>query len=364
MTKERRTITLDWLTFSITDDMSIYLFIKDVLGLKVDNFEFLDGGIARSYRYSSLAKSDMIQIYYSTIEGIEAGFNKGLTLNLSGQGCRQFEMLQWYLNTDWSWYDLFKSLSLYTTKCTRMDLAQDCINSIYTPQYLLQKIYEKTFLYNGTIRRTNKVNAKTGDDDHFSVYIGAKPQQLNVYDKKGERLSKGELYDVENWTRWELRLGQEKADMAFRELLEGRTVADLYTAILNAHYRFVRRTGDTNRSRRPNAKWWDNFLNTSEKVSLLVQKTKPTLEKKEAWIFNGGASKAELSLWLRDLMVYDKDKAQQMIYSRILAQKDKMTDTDFISIAQSIIETDNYNNNYKHHNMTIHDLKTKLKMLN
>lgn len=364
LSNEQRTITLDWLTFSIKDDISVHYFIQNALHLNTSNFEFSDGGVARSYHYSSIAKADTIQIYYSTTEAIEKGFNRGLTFNLSGQACRQFEMLNWYRQSDWSWYDLFQALAVYDVRCTRIDIAQDCINSNYTPQLLLQKIYEKTFVYNGTIKRINKVDAKSGKDDHFSVYIGTKLQQLNVYDKKGERLANGEIYDVDNWTRWELRLGQDKADFAFNELLNGCAVADLYNAILNAHYRFVKRTGDSNRSRRQNAKWWNHFLDTTESIKLLTEKTKPTLQKKENWLYFGGPNKAELSLWLRDLMVYGEEKARQQIYGRILAQKEKMTDTDFIAVAQSIIETDNYNNKHDHQDMTISDLKSRLKRLN
>lgn len=336
---EQRFMAIDWLTASIPIEMDVEECITEVLQLDYRDFSFEDGGIARSYRYERTAKFGDIAVYYSTPEGIENGFNKGLAVNISGQGCRQYEMYKWQDDSYWTWYDTIGNINHYQANFTRIDMAMDVINSIYTWQFVLKKIYEKTLVYRGTVMRQNKINSRTGEDYHASIYIGDKPQQLNIYDKKGERFDRAKIeYDVENWTRWELRLSGDKAKIAVEEILGGRKLSDLFCGILKAHYRFVTLTGDKNRSRRSNAQWWERFLLEAQETPLYLQKDKPTLKRKENWLEKHGPDKAELMLYLKDFFVYGADKSLDRLLKRLQIQKLNMTDRDIQMIVQGIVE--------------------------
>ena len=336
----RQYVTIDWLTASFHDiDCDITEFIVEVLNMDYRDFIFQEGGIGRSYHYGNTARFDNVHIYYSTQKDIEDGLNSGFALNINGQGCRQYEIYCWNDRQSWTWYDLLIDLKKLCANFTRLDTALDLINSKYTWQFLLEKIYQKTLVYRGSVVRINKINSRTGEDYNASIYIGSKPQQLNIYDKKGERLDKaGEEYDVNSWTRWELRLSSDKAHMAVLELCEGRALADLFCGVLAAHYRFVTRTGDKNRSRRDNARWWNDFLNGAKETKLLIEREKPTLKKKENWLENHGPEKAELMLYMRDFFVYGSDAALDKLIKRVQHQCLNISDQDIQMILQGVLE--------------------------
>ncbi|MBO0468432.1 replication initiation factor domain-containing protein [Enterococcus plantarum] len=337
---ELRYITIDWLTLSFNvEDFEVMDVIREYLHLDPFDFEFKPLGIGASYRYGNTASFNDIQVFYSTHLDIQNGYNKGFTIHISGQGCRQYEMLRWTNNELWTWYDTIKELESLGGKCTHIDIAHDFVNSKYTWQFLLKKIYSKTLVYRGKVVRYNKINTRTGEDYHASIYIGDKPQQLNIYDKKGERFDKaGEEYEVDNWTRWELRLGSDKAHMAFLELVNGRHLADLFAGILGAHYKFVTLTGDQNRSRRDLGRWWVEFIGGARLTNLYVAKDKPTLKKKENWLEKHGPDKAELMLYVRDLFVYGADAALDTLLQRLQIQSKNFTAADVQTLLQGIIE--------------------------
>lgn len=332
-------ITIDWLTASFHIDYDIHEFIVELLQMDYRDFVFEEGGPGRSYHYGNTAKFEHIHVYYSTNKNVEDGLNAGFAINLGGQACRQYENYRWADRDSWSWYDTIHDLLKLGANFTRCDIALDFINSQYTWQFVLKKIYEKTLIYRGNVQRRNKINTKTGEDYHASVYIGDKPQQLNIYDKKGERFDRaGQEFDVENWTRWELRLFSDKAHMAILELANGRALGDLFCGILAAHYRFVTLTGDKNRSRRENARWWTKFLNGAKETKLYVEKDAPTLKRKENWLENHGPEKAELMLYMRDFFVYGSDAALEKLLTRIQMQTLNICDHDIQLILQGILE--------------------------
>lgn len=337
---EMRFIAIDHLTVSFPDnDFEVMDVITEYLHLNSFDFEFKPLGLGASYHYGNTATFNDIKIFYSTRLDVENGFNTGFTIHISGQGCRQYEQLRWSNNELWTWYDTIKELQKSGGKCTNIHIAHDFVNSKYTWQFLLRKIYACTLVYRGKVYRYNKIDTKKGVDYNASIYIGDKPQQLNIYDKKGERFDKaGENYEVENWTRWELRLGSDKANMAFLELVNGRGLADLFAGILGAHYKFVTLTGDKNRSRRDLARWWVSFIGGAKLTKLYVDKDKPTLKNKENWLGNHGADKAELMLYIRDLFVYGADAALDTLIKRIQIQSKNFTAADIQVLLQGIIE--------------------------
>lgn len=336
--QSKRYITIDWLTASFNINLDVHDFIGEILFMDYHDFEFEVGGLARSYRYGNTAKFGDIHIYYSNNLDVENGLNAGFTINFRGQGCRQFESYRWS-DGSWCWYDTIKTFLLNDCKFTRLDIALDLINTKYTWQFLLEKIYQKTLIFRGDVRRHNKINTKTGEDYHASIYIGSKPQQLNVYDKKGERFDRaGQEFDVENWIRWELRLSGEKAHLACIELENGRSLSDLFCGVLRAHYRFVTRTGDKNLSRRNDARWWLEFLGNAVETKLYVDKDKPTLKKKENWLEKHGPDKSELMLYLKDYFVYGSAKAFDKLTKRIQRQSYNLTVDDLSMILQGVYE--------------------------
>lgn len=337
---ELRYITIDWLTLSFNvEDFDAMDVIRDYLHLNPYDFEFKPLGKGASYHYGNTAAFNNIEVFYSTHLDVQNGYNKGFTIHISGQGCRQYEMLRWAENEHWTWYNTIQELKELGGKCTHIDIAHDFVNSKYTWQFVLRKIYACTLIYRGNVYRYNKIDTKKGVDYHASIYIGDKPQQLNIYDKKGERFDKaGENFEVENWTRWELRLGGDKAHLAFLELCEGRHIADLFAGILAAHYKFVTLTGDKNRSRRDLARWWVAFLGGAKLTKLYVKKDKPTLKKKENWLEKHGPDKAELMLYMRDFFVYGAENALDTLIQRIQIQSKNFTAADIQVLLQGIIE--------------------------
>ncbi len=103
----------------------------------------------------------------------------------------------------------------------------------------------------------------------LTVQFGSKKSEmlLRIYDKAQER---GGL-DY-HWVRAELQLNRQRAAGFIAELLNGKSVGELYAGVLRNYLRFIH-LDHSRRERCSVVGWWDNFLDGAEAVKIYSAKT-------------------------------------------------------------------------------------------
>src|SRR5699024_2164021 len=126
-------------------------------------------------------------------------------------------------------------------KFTRLDLALDIFDNSIPSVQVLQDYVKRGQLSTKSHKfiEINSGRVLDGKLTGFTLYIGAPPQILRIYDKKQERMDNtGEVVDVENWTRWELELTSKKAMQVALYISNGKPLNKIIKGILSAHYSF------------------------------------------------------------------------------------------------------------------------------
>ncbi|WP_324628413.1 replication initiation factor domain-containing protein, partial [Bacillus paranthracis] len=175
--------------------------ISDVLRLKIDDF-FVAGG-KNGYRESLQCGS--ISIYYDGREDM------GIHLEMKGRGCREYESYG-----QRTWKELLQSISEHQGSYTRLDVAVDDFDGLFTIKGLVRKIKKKELVSKfRKARNVEDIEIKTGEVRGVTLYFGSGKSdiQIRMYDKLSER--KDNNYnvseDIEVWNRTELQLRDEKA---------------------------------------------------------------------------------------------------------------------------------------------------------
>lgn len=264
-------------------------------------------------------------------------------VNLSGQACRQYEEYMSRVE-GWHWQAFIDSIIDSKAKVSRIDLALDIFDDS-SPSVQKIQDYIKRGQLSAKSHKFVEINSGRISDGvltGFTVYIGATPQILRIYDKKQERRDNtDEIVMVEKWTRWELELTDQKAMQVAQKIAYGRPLSGLIKGILAAHYSFKTQPKGKkeihNKSRLPNMQWWDKFIGSVEKVPLRVVREKMTLSKKKKWI-EKSTSKSLAMVYQTLESAYDKEIANAYFAELLETGTKKLTEVDRSMIEQRINE--------------------------
>lgn len=269
-----------------------------------------------------------------------------LLIDLAGQGCRQYEE---YMSSveGWHWQKFLATILKINGTITRADLALDLFDGSSPSVATLQKYVKNGQLssQSRTFREVNSGQLQDGILTGHTLYIGAQPQLLRIYDKKQETRDKtGELVRVNEWVRWELELTDQKARQAVEKIAKGTPLNTVIRGILTSHYSFKTKPKGSvnyhNKARWANMKWWDNFVGTIPKIPLRVIREKPTFAKKKGWLENY-TSKSLSMVYEAFLQAYGRDQADVYLRELVTKGKEKFTETDWTFIEQKILELEN-----------------------
>lgn len=283
-------IIFDWLAFTIhnldVNEVIMMLGLNDCLG----NFQEMKGHDG----YKDRLFFNGISIYYNGHE------NQGIHICFSGQGCRTFE--------SYSEYGDFKSLlsaaiSLPKGKISRIDIAYDDFKGLLN----LDTIAECVRFGNWT----SSSGARWWDVNYSSVgtsaYIGSPQSRIRVrfYDKAAEQ--KVDYF----WSRCELQLRDEQATEFIKQYVyNNMSINELYFGVLNNFVRFIDKSTSSNVSRCKMYEWWEDFIETKNKVKLWtpgitynIAKLKQNVE--ERW---GNAIQTYLSLFGFNMLQHNLDE--------------------------------------------------------
>lgn len=274
MSNTENIVLIDWLCFT-TKKMDVDTVIR-FLGLEKLNFVDCSGhnGYKSSKRFGGICIMS---------EGRE---DMGICVEMSGQGCRQYETSGLYSLDFLSKFLADRSDDYHIT---RLDVAFDDVD--HEGDGLLDMVlideHARSDMYISRFRsKFGEWSGKHSDGGScsplaLSVYFGS-PQsntRFRIYDKSLER---GGL-DY-HWIRFELQLRDNSA-LSF--LLNPLPVGQKFFGLINNNLRFIKPSGDSNRRRWDSPEWWTAFLQTVKKISVYTKKdVEYNMSKLEHFVFD------------------------------------------------------------------------------
>lgn len=253
---------------------------REVCGvLCLDSTDFVEHEKGRN-GYKKSAIYGAISIFF------DGTTEMGIFLDLSGQGCREYE--QTFKRTGFSWQSFFKYLLGFEINVTRLDLAIDDINNqFFTLKQIENKIRTACVVSRfKTSRNFEEYLLETGETLGQTIYFGKSNVMIRFYDKLEERESK--FYALENninfWVRTELQIRKERAMKACRVISDGGDLGSYICGILRNYLTFKVKGTDKNRSRWNDCGWWLKFLGNAEKLKLTEVHPYPSIIRKKNWI--------------------------------------------------------------------------------
>ena len=256
--------TVDWVTCSFGQS-DVYSVIS-MLGFSADQFSYAE---KYSWGYPCTASFGNIRIFYNPDDftGLPRFPNshKGCCLNMSGQGCREFETH----SPTFSWADLFSRFELLNGRFTRLDLAYDDRTGVIPLPRLAIDIAERNFI--GHAKQSQRLYSDDIENDiqGLTVYVGSRKSDLyiRIYDKAAERGYKSsELH----WIRVEIQMRNDRAIMAARSVACDPNIGNVFAGILANYLRILQPTNDSNKSRWTTADYWQQILHDVSALPLTM----------------------------------------------------------------------------------------------
>lgn len=316
-------------------DLPYYSSLEDK---EKENETYWQFNIKQEKGYGKSISYGDIGIFYDDYGNVD----KGIKLSISGNGCREFELL---LRRGYTWKDFLQEVKNCQTNITRIDLAIDDFKGYFSVGHL------KTIALNGYMRSKFRVFepkgkhlTKDGSSLGHSLYLGSPKSRLFIrfYDKAKEQ----KHYDGV-WNRTELQLRNERAEITVETIVDSENHIGAYAmGILKNYVTFCDKDKiwsynkkkdtwkkDSNKARWKAYDWWNDFLQGVEKIQLSTELPKNNIERKRHWI-NDKVSKSlamlgiayqedELSLdWLKNVMLHGASKLEDKDYKVIEKYKE------------------------------------------
>lgn len=242
-------ITVDFLSFrvrSVPDD-DIFSF----LGV-FEQLEWRVGGACYN-NYPDSLHYGHITIGINGINGFD------FYVNMSGQGCREFEDL---MPDGWTWEQfLFRLSSDNGVSFARMDIAGDERDGYFTVDRLDKHIRLGKY----ATRCKQPSLTKYGRE---ICYVGSAQSKvlMRIYNKKLERGYDSEDDNGKPWWRCELQLRDDYC-MQFLEDWKAYGIGYAYSSHCKNHIRWLSKPNNKDNSQRiSTAKWYDDFLGRCDKL--------------------------------------------------------------------------------------------------
>jgi phage replication initiation protein len=247
---------VDWVafTFKTTDPQEV----ASSIGIDPDLFTRCTFGFS-GYRKS--LKLGNISIYFDGREEM------GCHVEMSGQGCRQFEGLFHHS----PWESLFTSVLANGGKFTRLDLAIDNVDGGLSLDLLSAAIQDHDHCVRtkfGEWRRIQKGSFQNGQEiTGDTIYLGSSKSHtmFRIYDKAMESGTTGQ------WVRFEIQLRDSRSHEAAKLFAADTPLGYLAIGIINTYFAIIE-NDDSNTSRCTLQVWWAEWLQNTEKIKLTTDK--------------------------------------------------------------------------------------------
>ncbi|EGO8850404.1 MULTISPECIES: MobT family relaxase [Enterococcus] len=246
--------------------------VENILQLKLSYFFHEDYGF---YSYSEhYALGDIFVLYSHELD-------KGVLVELKGRGCRQFE--SYLLAQQRSWYEFFMDALVADGVMKRLDLAINDKTGILNIPVLTEKCRQEecisVFRSFKSYRSGELVRKDEKECMGNTLYIGSLQSEVYfcIYEKDYEQYKKKDIpiedADVKN--RFEIRLKNERAYYAVRDLLVYDNPEKTTFKIINRYIRFVDKDDSKPRSEWKLNEEWAWFIGNNRERLKLTTKPEP-----------------------------------------------------------------------------------------
>ncbi|MGM8315217.1 replication initiation factor domain-containing protein [Clostridium perfringens] len=309
---------------------------NNILGIEFSNFV---GGTVKGSPYPTYDSC----LSFANINLHSSQSHNNILIDMGGIACRQYEEFMDRVE-GWHWYKLISYILEIKGNISRIDLALDIFDNSSPSVRTLQDYVKRGQLSTKSHKfvEINSGRILDGKLTGFTLYIGAPPQILRIYDKKQERRDNvSEIVNVEQWIRWELELTGKKAMLVAFKISNGKPLNSIIKGILSAHYCFKTKPKNAsdlhNKNRLSNMRWWDKFVGGIEAIPLKVQREKMTLQKKKRWVEENTAKSISMIYEVFE-SVYGSEFAGIYLKELIENGKQKINVADRTLIDQRILE--------------------------
>ena len=245
----------DWLTVSFSDDFGF----SDIIGLLGIDRCFEEQKTGSRLKYGHRLAFDGISVHYTDDSDIR--HNAGVCLEMSGQGCRDFETFG-----SGDWVDLFTSISEMHGVITRLDVAYDDFIGVLPIEIIAGMANRGLFTARSQaydVHYSYKERGKCG----LTVSHGSRTSDtfIRIYDKRAERNAWDEF---DHWVRCEIQMRKNCAQGFLDRLEELGSLGAAFTGVLQNYLTYRCNTTDSNLSRSPAAPWWLRFVQAAEALRI------------------------------------------------------------------------------------------------
>lgn len=259
---------IDWLTVTF-HGVKVW-DVQQILGMKdvpwTVNHSFVNGyPLDLNFGHIHIRHGADNPAYYSDPK--KARLDMGICLDISGQGCREFE--SW---SNKSWLDLITDIFRCggvqgaRMSVTRLDLAYDDHSGLLNIWQMKRDVEDRNY-----ISKSKKSMIIWSDDQETDIHgltlqIGSKksPVLIRIYDKAAERGYTQEKH----WIRVELQLRQDRAQEAMKLLYQRESIGMVASGIVRNYCMFVTPCADSNKARWEIADYWQRVLEGFEKIRI------------------------------------------------------------------------------------------------
>lgn len=335
-------VMIDYLRITFKNVTDLDWFCQQYLYCELKEFVSVE---TRLMMYSHLWRRGDIWIFDYADKSQTANYQ--ITLQLSGAGCRQFELLMEREGKTWEETLQKMYFERDDMKVTRCDVAMDEMYKGYereSEHFKLSDMIDKVYRGYVDFDRLKKWNHIGGgslksdddkqDDDSegISIYFGSRQSDLyfNFYEKRYEFAKKEQMSVIEAleifgvWNRYELRFSQGKAHKLIEEFVCGVDLAEIAKAVINKEIQVYDKT-DKFGAFLPDKKWQSLFGGV-EPLKLSVSPEPYSIEKTIKWL----VYQVSNSL----LLVDEADKILGTEYLKLIKDAGEITEASEEILAQ------------------------------
>lgn len=328
-------VMIDYLRITFKDVRDLAYFCETYLLCELKEFISED---TKLMAYNHLWRRGDIWIFDYIDKNLTDNYQ--ITVQLSGQGCRQMELI--LENIGLTWHDLLSKMYFERKdmKVTRLDIAMDemyrghdkedehfLLSDMITKVYRNEVVFDKLKTWNhvggGGLNFKND-HEKEEASQGISLYFGSRQSNLyfNFYEKRYELAKKENISLVEAleifgiWNRYELRFAQEKANKAIEEYVCGIDLAEMAKGIINKEMQVF---GEKNSygAFLPDRKWQSLFGGV-DPITLSVQPEPYNIGRTIKWLLHQVADSLAL--------VDEADKVMNTQYLQMIIDSGELSD--------------------------------------
>ncbi len=254
----------------------------------------------------------------------------GTHIIITGKGCRELEDIGINYN------DLIHKLLKFNVHYSRIDVSYD----VYHDRYFTLKKVEKCIKnievvtkFRSSIQFT-KDNLISKENIGKTINFGSRASdiQFSFYDKLKERIYNANCEvdsNIKHWYRLECRFRNEKANKVIWNYIFSDNFNLYMKSIINNYISFKEYNPmQKQRCRWTNKSWWQDFLNTTDKIKFQNRPIEYSIVNKRKWL-DRVASRSQLAVLLSTIQDLSLDTiTTNYLYEYFKGSLDKLNEKD------------------------------------